>query len=70
MYSTSVWTGCEMDVESFEDVSNHERSPFSDTYDEYLCLGTLSDGKSHLFAISMTGIGLLASSVEEELVAL
>ncbi len=58
-------------MESFDDVSNHDKSPFSDTYDEYLCLGTLRAGRSHLFAIRMTGIGLLASSadVEEELVA-
>ena len=59
-----------MEVESLDDVSNHERSPFSETYDEYLCLGTLSAGRSHLLAMRMTGIGLFASSAEEELVAL
>ena len=59
-----------MEVESLEDVSNQDKSPFSDTYDEYLCLGTFNAGKSHLLAIKITGIGRLASSAEEELVAL
>ena len=57
---------------SFTDVSNHASSPFSETYDEYLCLGTLSAGRSHLFATSIMGIGLFASpgGADEELVAL
>ena len=61
-----------MDVVSFEDVSNQDKSPFSDTYEEYLCLGTFNAGRSHLLAISITGIGRFASStdVEDELVAL
>jgi len=37
------------------DVSNHAKSPFSWTYDEYLWRGTLSDGKSHLLANKTTG---------------
>ena len=59
-----------MEVESLDEASNHDNKPFSDTYDEYLCLGTFNAGRSHLLAIKITGIGLFASSAEEELVAL